>query len=123
MQSEVSPPFSSHDVVLRLGTDRALHTVTDPTTQLLINGILNIYNFIIAIVAGLLCDKVGRRPLFIASTVGEPSSSELGHLSGTADRMRCGRHVCVLGAADCVLCAVLGDRQHRRGAYFHRYDL
>ena len=78
----MSFPFSSHDVVLRLGTDRALHAVTDPTTQLLINGILNIYNFIIAIVAGLLCDKVGRRPLFIASTVGESNSDELGHLCG-----------------------------------------
>ncbi|KAI0355806.1 hexose transporter [Trametes cingulata] len=44
--------------------------IVDPTTQLLINGILNIYNFIIAIVAGLLCDKIGRRPLFIASTIG-----------------------------------------------------
>ncbi|KAH8107644.1 general substrate transporter [Cristinia sonorae] len=44
--------------------------IIDPTTQLLINGILNIYNFIIAIGAGLLCDKIGRRPLFIASTIG-----------------------------------------------------
>ncbi|KAI9057962.1 hexose transporter [Trametes sanguinea] len=44
--------------------------ITDPTTQLLINGCLNIYNFIIAVVAGLLCDKIGRRPLFIASTIG-----------------------------------------------------
>ncbi|KAI0744334.1 general substrate transporter [Daedaleopsis nitida] len=44
--------------------------ITDPTTQLLINGVLNIFNFIIAIIAGLLCDKVGRRPLFIASTIG-----------------------------------------------------
>ncbi|KAL1941933.1 hypothetical protein VTO73DRAFT_6463 [Trametes versicolor] len=44
--------------------------ITDPTTQLLINGCLNIYNFIIAVIAGLLCDKIGRRPLFIASTIG-----------------------------------------------------
>ncbi|KAI1783953.1 general substrate transporter [Ganoderma leucocontextum] len=44
--------------------------VTDPNTQLLLNGILNIYNFVIAIIAGLLCDKIGRRPLSIASTIG-----------------------------------------------------
>ncbi|CAL1706001.1 unnamed protein product [Somion occarium] len=44
--------------------------ITDGDTQLLINGILNIFNFVIAILAGLLCDKIGRRPLFIASTIG-----------------------------------------------------
>ncbi|KAL1742198.1 general substrate transporter [Schizophyllum fasciatum] len=44
--------------------------ITDPTMQLLINGILNIYNFIIAVSAGLLCNKAGRRPLFLASTIG-----------------------------------------------------
>ncbi|THG97857.1 hypothetical protein EW026_g4236 [Hermanssonia centrifuga] len=44
--------------------------VVDPTTQLLINGILNIFNFVIATTAGLLCDRIGRRPLFIASTIG-----------------------------------------------------
>ncbi|KAL4248750.1 major facilitator superfamily protein [Abortiporus biennis] len=44
--------------------------ITDPTTQLLINGLLNIYNFIIAISAGLLCDRIGRRPMFITSTIG-----------------------------------------------------
>ncbi|KAF8633809.1 hypothetical protein AX15_001250 [Amanita polypyramis BW_CC] len=44
--------------------------VTNPSTQLLINGILNIFNFIVAIIAGLLCDRVGRRPLFLTSTIG-----------------------------------------------------
>ena len=60
--------------------------VTNPTTQLLIvrtlmvvisellhkeqNGILNIFNFIVAMIAGLLCDRVGRRPLFLTSTIG-----------------------------------------------------
>ncbi|KAF9445992.1 general substrate transporter [Macrolepiota fuliginosa MF-IS2] len=44
--------------------------ITDPTTQLLINGILNIFNFFVAIVAGLLCDRVGRRRLFLTSTIG-----------------------------------------------------
>jgi MFS family permease len=61
--------------------------VTNPNTQLLIvrtsmaviskllykeqNGFLNIFNFIVAIIAGLLCDRLGRRPLFLASTIGE----------------------------------------------------
>ncbi|KZT22563.1 general substrate transporter [Neolentinus lepideus HHB14362 ss-1] len=44
--------------------------VTNATLQLLINGLLNIWNFIIAIVAGLLCERVGRRTLFIISTLG-----------------------------------------------------
>ncbi|TFK44085.1 general substrate transporter [Crucibulum laeve] len=44
--------------------------ITDPTTQLLINGILNIFNFFVAIIAGLLCDKAGRRRLFLISTCG-----------------------------------------------------
>ena len=64
-----------------------IEIVTNPNTQLLIvrtsmavistlfhkdqNGFLNIFNFIVAIIAGLLCDRLGRRPLFIASTIGE----------------------------------------------------
>ncbi|KII92502.1 hypothetical protein PLICRDRAFT_134162 [Plicaturopsis crispa FD-325 SS-3] len=44
--------------------------ITNPTTQLLINGVLNIFNFIVAIIAGMLCDKVGRRPLFLISVIG-----------------------------------------------------
>jgi len=44
--------------------------ITNSTIQLLINGLLNIYNFIIAIIAGLLCERAGRRRLFIISTLG-----------------------------------------------------
>ncbi|KAH9484820.1 Lactose permease [Psilocybe cubensis] len=44
--------------------------ITDNSTQLLINGILNIWNFIIAIGAGFLCERVGRRRLFMTSTIG-----------------------------------------------------
>ncbi|GJE90048.1 MFS transporter, sugar porter [Phanerochaete sordida] len=44
--------------------------ITDSTTQLLINGLLNIFNWFIAMGGGLLCDRVGRRPLFLISTVG-----------------------------------------------------
>ncbi|CAA7260767.1 unnamed protein product [Cyclocybe aegerita] len=44
--------------------------ITDSDTQLLINGLLNIFNFIVAIIAGFLCDKIGRRRLFMTSTIG-----------------------------------------------------
>jgi len=44
--------------------------ITDPTTQLLINGLLNIFNFIVAIGAGFCCDRAGRRPLFLISCAG-----------------------------------------------------
>ena len=37
------------------------------------NGILNIFNFIVAIIAGFLCERVGRRRLFLTSTVGQYS--------------------------------------------------
>ncbi|KIP06118.1 hypothetical protein PHLGIDRAFT_128472 [Phlebiopsis gigantea 11061_1 CR5-6] len=44
--------------------------ITDSTTQLLINGLLNIFNWFVAMAGGLLCDRVGRRPLFLISTIG-----------------------------------------------------
>ncbi|TFK33819.1 general substrate transporter [Crucibulum laeve] len=44
--------------------------ITNPTVQLLINGVLQIYNFIICVFASLWCDKIGRRKLFIISTAG-----------------------------------------------------
>ncbi|KIM45610.1 hypothetical protein M413DRAFT_344480 [Hebeloma cylindrosporum] len=44
--------------------------ITSHDTQLLINGLLNIFNFIVAIVAGFLCERVGRRRLFMISTIG-----------------------------------------------------
>jgi MFS family permease len=44
--------------------------ITDTTVQLLINGVLNIYNIIICIFASVFCDKIGRRPLFLISTAG-----------------------------------------------------
>ncbi|KAF9480316.1 general substrate transporter [Pholiota conissans] len=44
--------------------------VTDPTIQLLINGVLQIYNFVICVFASLWCDKIGRRKLFITATAG-----------------------------------------------------
>jgi sugar porter (SP) family MFS transporter len=44
--------------------------ITDPTTQLLINGILQIWNFAIACGASFLVERLGRRLLFITSCVG-----------------------------------------------------
>jgi len=41
--------------------------ITETRSQLLINGFLNIANFLCAITAALLCEKIGRRRLFIAS--------------------------------------------------------
>ena len=44
--------------------------VKDTKTQLEINGILNIINFLTALAACFFIDKVGRRPLFIGATAG-----------------------------------------------------
>ncbi len=44
--------------------------VTDPDTQTLINGILQIFNFIAAASAAFLVDRLGRRTLFLWSGVG-----------------------------------------------------
>lgn len=51
---------------------RVLDTVgiTDPTIQLLINGILQIWNLFWALLAAFLVDKIGRRILFLSSVVG-----------------------------------------------------
>ncbi|CCA69467.1 related to hexose transporter protein [Serendipita indica DSM 11827] len=44
--------------------------ITSSNDQTLVNGILAIYNFIIAISASMTVEKVGRRPLFVISTAG-----------------------------------------------------
>lgn len=44
--------------------------ITDQTIQLLINGILQIWNLAWALGASFLCDRAGRRKLFITSCVG-----------------------------------------------------
>jgi len=44
--------------------------VTNPKTQLEINGILSIINFIVALTACFFIDNFGRRPLFLFSTAG-----------------------------------------------------
>jgi len=44
--------------------------ITDQTTQTLINGILQIFNLCVALIASFLCDRAGRRVLFLSSNVG-----------------------------------------------------
>ncbi|MCJ1442306.1 MAG: hypothetical protein MMC23_002799 [Stictis urceolatum] len=44
--------------------------ITDPVTQQVINGVLQIVNLIVAVLMCFFVDKVGRRPLFIFSTAG-----------------------------------------------------
>ncbi|EJC97746.1 hexose transporter [Fomitiporia mediterranea MF3/22] len=44
--------------------------ITDPTTQLLINGILQIWNLAIAIMASFFVERLGRRLLFLTSCIG-----------------------------------------------------
>ena len=44
--------------------------ITDPTIQLLINGILQIWNLAWAVAAAALVERIGRRVLFITSCVG-----------------------------------------------------
>ncbi|KAH6907064.1 hexose transporter [Coprinopsis sp. MPI-PUGE-AT-0042] len=44
--------------------------ITNSSTQLLINGILQVWNLFWALLAAFLVDKVGRRPLFLTSLAG-----------------------------------------------------
>jgi MFS family permease len=44
--------------------------ITSPETQNLINGILQIFNFVVAVLASCLVDRLGRRFLFLTSTTG-----------------------------------------------------
>jgi MFS family permease len=44
--------------------------ITSPNSQLGINGGLSILSLIVSVTFALLCDRVGRRPLFLAATIG-----------------------------------------------------
>ncbi|KAJ8099578.1 general substrate transporter [Lipomyces tetrasporus] len=44
--------------------------ITNRDTQALVNGLINIWNWLIALSTAFFVDKVGRRPLFLVSTVG-----------------------------------------------------
>jgi hypothetical protein len=51
-----------HSVLVSIG-------IKSVVTQTTINGCLSIYNLVVAIIASLFVDRVGRRPLFLISTV------------------------------------------------------
>ncbi|KAF6809051.1 lactose permease [Colletotrichum plurivorum] len=44
--------------------------ITNKTTQALVNGLLNIWNFALALTTAFFVERVGRRPLFRISTIG-----------------------------------------------------
>ncbi|KAG9121622.1 hypothetical protein FRC07_002355 [Ceratobasidium sp. 392] len=44
--------------------------ITSPNQQTLINGIISIYNFAIAVTASMVVERIGRRKLFLASNAG-----------------------------------------------------
>ncbi|THH11414.1 hypothetical protein EW145_g647 [Phellinidium pouzarii] len=44
--------------------------ITNPTIQLLINGVLQIWNLVVSTIAAFLVDRMGRRVLFISSCIG-----------------------------------------------------
>lgn len=44
--------------------------ITDPTTQLLINGLLQIMNLFVAVTSSFFVERIGRRVLFMTSTIG-----------------------------------------------------
>jgi MFS family permease len=44
--------------------------ITSPNSQLGINGGLSILSLIVSVTFAMLCDRVGRRPLFLAATIG-----------------------------------------------------
>ena len=44
--------------------------ITDKKTQALVNGLINIWNWALALTSAFFVDRVGRRPLFRISTIG-----------------------------------------------------
>lgn len=44
--------------------------ITNKTTQALVNGLINIWNWAIALTTAFFVERIGRRPLFRASTIG-----------------------------------------------------
>lgn len=68
-----APQSSIQELILYVqDLARILETIgiTDSATKSLINGIINVWNFLIAVSSALLVERIGRRPLFRISTVG-----------------------------------------------------
>lgn len=61
---------SSHLTLLDLSRIMESVGITDKFTQSLVNGILQIWGFILGLTSAFFVDKIGRRPLFRISTIG-----------------------------------------------------
>ncbi|EXM19993.1 Sugar/inositol transporter [Fusarium oxysporum f. sp. vasinfectum] len=66
--------------------------ITDGETQNLINGGLQIYNFIIACSSATLIDRIGRRPLLLTSTIGMLSTFTVWTILAARNQMEDGTH-------------------------------
>ncbi|KAH0828103.1 hypothetical protein J3R83DRAFT_3763 [Lanmaoa asiatica] len=62
--------WSGNGLILEQGVQRYRELLLSPTTQLLVNGFLNIWSLICALTGSVLCDKAGRRPLFLTAISG-----------------------------------------------------
>jgi hypothetical protein len=66
--------------------------ITDGETQNLINGGLQIYNFIIACSSATLIDRIGRRPLLLTSIIGMLSTFTVWTILAARNQMENGTH-------------------------------
>ncbi|KAJ3500100.1 hypothetical protein NM208_g17223 [Fusarium decemcellulare] len=66
--------LSQHHTALLTASDlsRVMDSVgiTDKDIQALVNGLINVWNFLLALTTAFFVERVGRRPLFRASTIG-----------------------------------------------------
>jgi MFS family permease len=62
--------ISANVVVIDLSRIMDTVGITDKDTQALVNGLLSIWNWLLATTAALFVERIGRRPLFRISTIG-----------------------------------------------------
>ena len=89
------------------------------------NGILNIFNFIIAIIAGFLCERVGRRRLFLTSTFGQYSFNLLFVIRGIKIEplFNFFRDVCLLDTSNSLFWPLFNNRKYQSCTHRDCYDM